>query len=114
VFGTDGCISVSGRGGFYGVQSLRHTPRWGWAANPPLENTECEYDPEDVSLAHELESFLGKLQGMGAPAALAGSEDARRALSTIEDLYRNSHLDRSKKMDAARSVGRLANVRGVQ
>lgn len=114
VFGTDGCISVSGRGGFYGSQSLRHTRRWGWATDPAIEDKVYEYEPADVSLTHELESFLGKLQGVGAPAALAGSADARRALSTIEDLYRNSRSARAENVDAACVFGQLSNVRGAR
>jgi predicted dehydrogenase len=85
LFGTDGEISITGRSGFYGAQTLRHTRRWGWLRDEREAVT--EYPAEDISFRDELAEYLSALEG-AAPQILAGETDAIRALAVVDRIYR--------------------------
>jgi predicted dehydrogenase len=91
VFGTDGCIQLRGRSGFYGPQVVRYTRRWGWMEQPPTEEAVTEYPREDVSFAEELRLFISRTEGREAPD-LANGTDALRALAIVEELYSESEV----------------------
>jgi predicted dehydrogenase len=84
-FGTDGCIRVRGRSGFYGPQSVSYNKRWEWL-QPDFRETVTEFPPEDTSFAAEMTAFANTVAGVPSPD-LGRAEDCLRLLEIIEHIY---------------------------
>ena len=84
IYGRDGKLQVDGLGGSYGVERLTHyrmLPEMG-----PPETTAWEYPRGDASWDLEFAEFLEDIRLERSPAA--GLDDARAALSVVEEIYR--------------------------
>ena len=90
LFGTDGCIRVSGRSGFYGPQVVSYNKRWEWLQHD-FRGTVTEFPPEDTSFAAELNAFAGVVAGH-ASSELGRPEDCLRLLETIEGIYNTTPI----------------------
>jgi predicted dehydrogenase len=84
LFGTEGAISIEGRSGFYGAQSLRFHRRWSWVDHH--EDLVIEYPQGDDSFRQELAEYFAALGGT-TPRYLATANDALRAIDCIDSLY---------------------------
>jgi len=84
-FGTDGCIRVRGRSGFYGPQVVSYNKRWEWL-HPEFSETVTEYPPQDTSFADELSAFASTVAGVPSPD-LGRPEDCLRLLEIMEHIY---------------------------
>jgi predicted dehydrogenase len=84
-FGTDGCIRLRGRSGFYGPQVVSYNKRWEWQ-QPEFRETVTEFPPQDTSFAAELGAFASAVAGFPEPD-LGRPEDCLRLLGIIEHIY---------------------------
>lgn len=84
-FGTDGCIRVRGRSGFYGPQVVTYNRRWEWL-QPEFKETVTEFPPQDTSFAAEMTAFASTVNGIPS-SDLGRPEDCLRLLEIIEHLY---------------------------
>ncbi len=85
IYGRNGKLQIEGLGGSYGVERLAHyrmLPEMG-----PPETTIWEYPGEDRSWELELMDFECSLAGK--PSHAPGLADARAALETVEQIYKN-------------------------
>lgn len=93
VYGHHAKLHIEGLGGSYGVERLA-VYKMGPDMGPP-DTVIREYTGGDRSWAAEFEEFLEDIRLMRTPAA--GLADARAALSIVEDVYRGSGYDFSKR-----------------
>lgn len=89
LLGTEGYLTLTGRGGHYGPQQLRYDRRWSWLDGRSSQAVARDYPPEDVSFAAELAAFFDWIGSPALRAPLGTGEDGRRALEIVEALYRN-------------------------
>jgi len=86
IFGRMGKLEISGLGGSYGVETLRHyqmTPEMG-----PPPTTIYEYPMSDDSWEREFSEFMEDIRLRRQPRP--GIEDAQAALAIVESLYATS------------------------
>ena len=90
VFGQHGFLTVEGRGGHYGRQSLTWCGERPQGQAPPLEVIRFDDLADEFlhSLVEEWRDFLGAIQGETGIGA--GVDDAVRALAIVEAIYRAS------------------------
>ena len=89
IYGRDAKVHIEGLGGSYGVERVtlyRMLPQMG-----PPETTAWEYPMGDDSWRVEFTEFLEDIRLGRLPAA--GLEDARAALSIVENIYAESGYD---------------------
>jgi predicted dehydrogenase len=92
IFGTEGCLKIQGRSGYYGSQSIQFTKRWSWLSEERVrQEWSRDYGPDDLSLGTELELFLSRVAGGNVPE-LATPADARAALDLIGKFYESSEI----------------------
>lgn len=102
IFGQDGCISVRGRSGFYGAQTVRLKKRWDWLT-PGNEEQHWAYPADDLSFAEEMKAFWQVLEG-GSSSELATGTDGLRALEVIERAYAEADEQRETRHSTAMGV----------
>jgi predicted dehydrogenase len=91
IFGTEGSISIRGRSGFYGAQTVRCNRRWAWLPERASEELVTRYPAEDTSFVAEMRAFCDAIEGH-ASFDLANGQDGRSALAVIERLYESASV----------------------
>jgi predicted dehydrogenase len=89
IYGRDAKVHVEGLGGSYGIERLafyKMVPEMG-----PPETTIWEFARGDDSWAVEFAEFLEDVRLKRRPSS--GLEDARAALTVVEEIYRDSGYD---------------------
>jgi predicted dehydrogenase len=84
-FGSDGCLRLRGRSGFYGPQVLKYNRRWEWL-QPDFVETRTEYELEDISFREELRAFIAKAERREYEP-IGTAEDCLHLLRCIENVY---------------------------
>jgi predicted dehydrogenase len=100
LYGQTGFLSVEGRGGSYGPQTLtwcRERPK---GQAPPMEQFRFDEhrDAFDYSLECEWRDFLEAIPGCPAWGASIG--DAERALAVVETVYRAAESQRMERVES--------------
>jgi predicted dehydrogenase len=88
IFGRMGKLEISGLGGSYGVETLRHYQMTAEMGPPPT--IIYEYPMSDDSWLREFSEFMEDVRLGREPRP--GIEDAQAALTIVENLYANSKL----------------------
>lgn len=88
IFGTDGYIFITGRSKSYGAQKVVVGKRWFWRDNSTEEKE--EFLLEDDSFREELATFIKTIQGEQSDV-LALSADGLRAITVVDELYKNNN-----------------------
>ncbi|MGW4365720.1 Gfo/Idh/MocA family protein [Nocardia takedensis] len=89
LYGTHGYVEVTGLGGGYGTEVLRHGIRDAYA---PFSETVTEYRGQDRSWQLEWEGFVTAVRSGGAPPVSAAEGAA--AMRLVEAAYRSSATGR--------------------
>jgi predicted dehydrogenase len=84
-YGSEGCVSVRGRGGNYGEQRLDFVNRWFW--NGDDRRLTREYGIDDISFESETAAFLAAVAGGSTDFRLSDSDDGVAALTVVKSLY---------------------------
>jgi 1,5-anhydro-D-fructose reductase (1,5-anhydro-D-mannitol-forming) len=92
VFGSEGTVLLSGRGGNYGAQSVEYVNRWFWNGSDRRE--QWSLGDVDCSFHLEVEAFLQLIGDQQGDVVLSGAGDGIRALQIVEDAYELARIDK--------------------
>jgi predicted dehydrogenase len=85
VYGTDGLVLISGRGGNYGSQKIEYVNRWFWRGEDKRQ--QHDYGTNDPSFENETKAFFAKIEGGRAEDCLSTEDDGVAVLKLVEELY---------------------------
>lgn len=84
VYGSDGQVAITGRGGNYGPQRLEFVNRWFWKEDRRFER---DYGNSDPSFERETRAFIESVTLPSSDPVLSDATDGYTALKIVEEIY---------------------------